>query len=188
MALKQTQSVYRKEKIDLDNFFMEDLFLSWYASYHKRNEATCETFTKKNTNQQGCDILMGIMASKRFSFGIDNDRTPILGIAHDDIEAVMSLSWNNVAFVKDFKKKTWISLSVKDIRKENSRSNNPVPLRLWLPISEGLFDAFMFIENKPTQIKIIGTFIKAGKPISKEEPPLEILPLTFAGNWKKPES
>ncbi|WP_097053597.1 hypothetical protein [Thalassospira xiamenensis] len=126
---------------------------------------------------------MGERAARRFSIGLDDDNVPVFGIANDDVEAVMSVKWSSVAFVRGVQRKDWVVLACKDARVNEPRADDPVALRMWLPTSTGLLDGWIGFTEIET-IRFKETTIYKGKPIASSEF-LAVLPLAFKGNWEK---
>lgn len=157
-----------------DQFALDHPFARWYASYHKRGAARCE----------GRDLYMGELAARRFSIGLDDDKVPVLGIAEDDVEAVTALSWAGAAFIRRVRGRDWIALSCKDARIEGARADAAVPLRMWLPTTDGLLDGWRGLAKPPGTLRVVEAYIRLGKPEPKGAAPLYLLPLSFKGAWE----
>ena len=179
----------RTSQIHSDDYAIDHPFIRWYARYWKPGAAS---YTERSGAEQGTvsgDVFMGEMASSRFSIGADDDRVPALGISHDDAEAVMSMPWSGAAFLRRVNRRDWIALSCLDARMQGSATPSKVPLRLWLPATIGLLDAWVGMTPVPTSLRVVAIRIIAGKPEPVPGPPLGLLPLSFKGSWEKdPES
>jgi hypothetical protein len=154
-----------------EQYAVEHPFVRWYATYQTRGAA------KAN----GQDLMMGPLASKWFSIGVDDDLLPVLGVAEHDVEAIMSMKWTAAFLVRKTKQSDWVVLACQDSRIEAPRSDTAVPIRLWLPASPGLLDGWMDVAQ-PDQLKVMEAAIRKGRP----EPvgsPLLTLPLKFKGPW-----
>src|SRR3546814_770538 len=117
-------------------------FISWYAGLRSLRAARCH----------GDDIFLDDLGGKRFAIGVDPDATPVIGFLEDDVSALTSIRWTAVAFVREHKGRDWLALSCRDARVSGAQEMNPVPLRLWIPISRGMLAAWD--ENRPTRVKI----------------------------------
>lgn len=121
----------------LKNVDSENPFLLWMAALWERRALT----------RKGKDYLLDEFGGKRFGIGIDSDGTPVLGVLVEDTDAILSVNWSSAAFIRGHMDKDWIALATKDIRIENSQAEFPIPIRLWIPIPDGVIDAF-FQYNK----------------------------------------
>jgi hypothetical protein len=175
MAL--TRKRRRSSRLSPDQFDVDSPFLQWYASYWKRNAAHCIS------KDIGGDLIMGPLASRRFSIGLDDGNMPLLGIADDEAHAVMSIPWSQAAFLRGVQDRDWVVLFCSDSRITGSGTPEPVSLRLWLPTMSGLLDGWLASEPKPTMLKVIEASIAKGKPTEKGGASLALLPLAFKGVW-----
>jgi hypothetical protein len=166
----------RAAEITADQYAVDHPFVRWYAAYHSRDAATSD----------GRDLRMGPLASKWFSVGIDDDRVPVLGIAEHDVEPIMSMRWTASFFLRKILGADWIVLSADDARTESPRGDDPVPLRLWLPVLPGLLDGWLEVPP-PSSLRIIETAIRRGKPQPKGGSPLALLSLGLKGKWEARE-
>lgn len=128
------------------------------------------------------DIFLNVTGGKRFIIGYEDEGTPVLGVLDKDRDAVMSIKWSAAALIKNVKMRDWLALSCKDIRVELSGAANPVPLRLWIPINQGILTAWEGL--KPNRINIHGYYLKQGRITLSTERPLASLPLTQKGAWR----
>lgn len=179
------QATRKRRTIQLppDQFDLEHPFIEWFAAYHKRGAASCVAVTDA-AGRSGGDIFMGPIASRRFSIGLADDKVPVLGVAEDDVGAVMSLSWSGAAFVRRVRRRDWVALSCADARIEGASAGVPIAMRMWLPCVDGLLDGWLEIDKRPSTLRVVSAAIRRGKPIPKEGTPLALLPLSFAGDWK----
>ena len=152
-------------------------FIRWYAGY----------FSQDAAHSVGRDLFMGPLASRRFSIDTEDDGTPVLGVAEDDVESFMALRWSAAAFLKRVEKRDWVALSCRDARVERAVAKEAVALRLWLPATLGILDGWNREDpDRPKSLKIIETYIRGGKPIEKGSSSLTILPLEMKGSWEFP--
>src|SRR3546814_6275336 len=91
--------------------------------------------------------------------------------------ALTAIRWTAVAFVREHKGRDWLALSCRDARVPGAQEMNPVPLRLWIPISRGMLSAWN--DNRPTRVKIRVVALESGDLAPLERGPLMELPLTF---------
>jgi hypothetical protein len=167
-----SRSTSRREQVlSPDQFALDSPFVRWYSSYHKRGAAKA----------RGRDLFMGELAARRFSIGLDDDRVPVLGIAEDEVEDVMSMDWSTAAFLRRVNGRDWIALSCRDARIEGARAEDAVPLRLWLPTTHGLLDGWVGLVPSPASLRVIEVYIRNGKPVPKGTAPLAVLPLSLKG-------
>lgn len=169
------------ERLPTDQFSFENPFIRWFALYHSRGEAKCITRTKNGV--MSADIIMGELASRKFSIGMDDDKIPVLGIAESESDDVMCLPWNSAAFLRKVQGGDWIALACRDARTEGAKAREPIALRLWLPATTGLLDGWIGLEEPPASLRIIETVVTKGKALSKDEPALAMLPLGLKGVW-----
>ena len=174
---------FRTEKLKREDFRLESPFLRWYTAYQTRGQGECRTTT--GATGPTADFMMGELASRRFSLGVDEDGVIVLGVASEDSEAVMSIPWVGAAMLRRLASRDWIALSARDGRVEGAKMSSPMQMRLWLPTTSGLLDTWMDTSLRPVSMRIIEASIVRGRPIPKGEPPLAILPLTFKGRWDK---
>ena len=169
------------ERLPTDQFSFDNSFLRWFALYHSRGEAKC--ITKVKDGQISADIMMGELASRKFSIGMDDDKIPVLGIAETESDDVMSLPWHSAAFLRRVQGGDWVALACRDSRVEGAKARDPISIRLWLPTSTGLLDGWIGAEEQPACLKIIETLVRDGKALSKGQDALALLPLGFKGVW-----
>ena len=167
-----------------DHYAIEHPFLRWYSSYWKMNGARYAERATPGGGAPAGDIFMGEMAARRFSIGADDDLVPSLGVAGEDIEALMSLKWTGAAFLRRVQRRDWIALSCPDARMENGGAAVEVPIRLWLPATLGLLDGWIGAQPQPTTLRIVEIDIRKGVPQPRGGPPLGILPLSLKGDWE----
>ncbi len=172
---------FRTERLKRDEFRIDAPFLRWYSAYHTRGQAECKTTS--GPGGPTADFMMGELASRRFSLGVDDDGVIVLGVAEEDSEAVMSIPWVGAAMLRRLASRDWIALSARDGRVEGAKMSSPMQVRLWLPTTSGLLDTWMDEELRPVSLRVIEASIVRGRPLPKGEPPLAILPLTFKGRW-----
>lgn len=176
----------RGAQVHADYFAVDHPFVGWYASYWKSGSARYVDRTVPQGPLSG-DLFMGEVAARRFSIAADDDQVPVLGVCEDDVEAVMSMTWTGAAFLRRVQRRDWVALSCPDARIQGSGSNAPVALRLWLPATMGLLDAWMGATPLPATLRIVEIAVRKGKPEPKGGPPLAVLPLSFKGVWEPSE-
>lgn len=184
----QTTRKRRAAQISPEHFAVENPFLRWYVSYWKRGAARCVERPGGAPGEVSGDIFMGELAASRFSVGVDDDKVPVLGVAEDDAEAVMSVRWASAAFLRRVQRRDWVALSCPDARIEGGGATSPVPLRLWLPATVGVLDGWLGAEPAPVSLRIVEATIRLGKPLPKGASPLAVLPLSFKGDWESREA
>ncbi len=172
------------ELVPADRFAVDDPFVRWYASYWRQGAARCAERLAKDGTVSG-DVFMGELASRRFAVGVDGDKVPLLGVAEEDVDAVMSVRWASAAFLRRVQGRDWIALSCRDARISASASQSPIPLRMFLPSSIGLLDGWVGLSgDQPPTLRVVETQVARGAPRLKGGAPLAILPLSFKGAWE----
>ena len=171
-----------------EQFAINHPFIQWYSSYWSRGSGRSVMKTSNNEGDTGdetitCDLIMGEMASSRFSIGVDDDNIPVLGLAEGDSDSVMSMPWSKVAFIRRIMGMDWVALASNDARIDKAGSDVPTLMRLWLPANFGVLDGWNTGFKRPVSIKLIEVAIRHGRPVSKDVAPLAILPLSFRGDW-----
>lgn len=161
--------------VSWDEYDLSHPFFAWFAAHHARDAGVCV----------GNDLIMSELASRRFAIGLDADDVALLGIAAEDVDAMMCVNWSAAAFVRNYKSRDWIALASKDIRVDTESSSSPQPVRLWLPATEGLLKAWEG-EPVPTRLRIIKVFIKKGEPKDAGGKPLKEVALALKGSWGLP--
>lgn len=156
---------------DLPEGVADHPFILWYAALRGMRAARC---VKE-------DIYLDDLGGKRFSIGVDPDATPVIGVLEDDAAPLMSLRWTAAAFVREFRGRDWIALSCRDARAPGALEMNAVPLRLWFPISRGMFAAWD--DSRPSRVKLRAVSATEEGLVPLERGPLAELPLTFKGAW-----
>lgn len=172
----------RAAQINPDLYDVDHPFIRWYVSYWRHDAARC--VTRPGDEAMAGDLFMGELAASRFSLGVAEDRTPVLGIAEGDAEALMSIRWSGAAFLRRVQRRDWVALSCPDARIQNSSSQQLVPLRLWLPATHGMLDGWLGIDPAPNVLRLVEAAIRRGQPEAKGGAPLAELSLTFKGVWQ----
>jgi hypothetical protein len=142
-------------------------FLAWFARLWHREMVTT----------QGKDMLLDDTSGRRFAVGVDDDATPALGILEIDVPCLTSVPWTSAAFLFGHKGRDWIALSSQDIRVEEAEADEAVPVRLWIPMVEGLLD--IWEELQPKQLRLRTVQSVGGTPVFPDVPPLAEIPLTI---------
>ena len=166
------------DRMDPDGMSFDNPFFSWYAAHHSRGQA--RAVTRKDA--PGLDIVMGPYASSRFSVGIDDDATPILGVCSHEAEALGRCRWVDAAFLKAVRGGDWIVLRTSDIRTDEPLYEEPVPVRLWLPAMPGRLDVWQDADSRPDKLRLMTTRIEKGAALLDGKTVCET-PLFFRGKW-----
>lgn len=141
-------------------------FVEWYAALWHCNAIS----------YSGKDILLDDMGAARFGMGVDEDGTPVLGVLVHDRQGLLSLDWQSAGFIRNHKGRDWVALSCKDARITDAGAEDPVPLRLWIPVPVAVLDTWY--ESKPKTLRLRLMKKAADRPICAGGPPLKELPLT----------
>lgn len=118
-----------KNDIEITNAREHPLII-YYSNMNNNNAISFEKNDKSN------DIILSEYAGKRFALENENN-TLTLFCQQEDKEALSSIKWNTCAIILGRKNKDWIAFSCKDIRIEKNRNEEPVPLRFFIPVSDG---------------------------------------------------
>lgn len=96
----------------------------------------------KASGQSGAkDVILGVQGSRRFGVGLV-DGIPYLGYVEPDRAALESVKWTTSAILFSKGDRDWIALSSADARMDTAQAMNPVPLRLFIPVSTGRLAAW----------------------------------------------
>lgn len=140
----------------------EHPFIVWWAGLKRLDAVSLE----------GKDLILGDAAAKRFAIGV-NEAIPLLCWLDEDKAALESIAWTSAALAFGLKGRDWIALSATDIRVKGSGGLNPVPARLFIPVSTGRLDAWKDVT--PPKIAL-GAMDAGGKPTFSGSP-FKTLPL-----------
>ncbi|EPX84000.1 hypothetical protein [Salipiger mucosus] len=152
----------------------EHPFLIWYAYLNKRAMAVI----RKR------DIFLNDIGAARFAMGVDEDsdrKTPALGVGVHDSKAIKSIDWSSAGFILGHKNRDWLALAARDIRQVDSVEPDPVPMRLWIPFTTGLFNAWAHKTTDKLELKRV----KNGKgvvPVFEKTPFLSVS-LQLKNHW-----
>lgn len=97
------------------------------------------------------DIILDIQGARRFGLGI-HENTPYFGYVDQVREAIESVKWTSAAILYGKQGKDWVALSSTDARSDTTVGMNPIPIRLFVPVSIGRLAAWK--ELAPTEIAI----------------------------------
>lgn len=109
----------------------EHPFVVWWAGLKRLDAITVE----------GKDFILSDAGAKRFAIGVHGD-IPLLCWLGEDRAALEAVAWTSAALAFGLKGRDWIALSATDIRVKGAASLNPVPARLFIPVSTGRLDAW----------------------------------------------
>lgn len=145
-------------------------FLIWLLHLHGRRPIDIRPFGSAG----GYDVILEPDGSKRFGLGI-MDGLPALGYVEHDRAAIESVRWTSAAILFAKNERDWVALSATDARPTNMTAMNPIPMRLFIPVSTGRLAAWK--ELAPKEISI-APITKQGKGAPAfPETPFRKLPL-----------
>jgi hypothetical protein len=150
-------------------------FIIWCAYLHKRGLADF----RKN------DVVMNDYGARRFTVGVETAKDaglPVIGLNIHDAKVFREFSWNTAGMVMGQKNKDWIAFAAKDVRHRESIEPDPVPLRLWVPYPQGVFD--VWLETQPERINIKRVKNGKGSTPQFEKAPFMSLPLSIKNKWE----
>jgi hypothetical protein len=145
----------------------EHPFLTWVASLVARGEAA----------MQDKDVVLTAVAGKEFAVGV-HDGSPLFCCQEEHEEALQSIKWSAAAILYNTNGRDWVVLSAKDVRVKGASSPTPVPVRLFLPIAAGRWDAWR--EIGPTTIHL-GVMEMSKGAAEFTGTPFKSLPLQIKG-------
>jgi hypothetical protein len=100
------------------------------------------------------DILLNAQGGRRF--GVSHiDGIPYLGYVDRDQSAIEAVKWTTSAILYRKRDQDWIALSSADARMDTTQAMNPVPLRLFIPITTGRLDGWRDIGPKELAIGLM---------------------------------
>ena len=106
---------------------------------------------KANGQNGAKDIILGVQGSRRFAVS-QIDGIPYLGYVEPDREALEAVKWTSAALLFGKQDRDWVALSSADARTDMTQSMNPVPLRLFIPVSTGRLSAWKELAPKELAI------------------------------------
>lgn len=109
----------------------EHPFLVWVASLIERGDAA----------MQDKDVVLSAAAGKEFGLGV-HEGEPLFCCQEEHAPALESIKWGAAAILYNTNGRDWVVLSAKDVRVKGAASTTPVPVRLFLPIAAGRWDAW----------------------------------------------
>jgi len=144
--------------------------ITWYSALKTRGAATVD----------GSDIVLNDLGGRRFGLSAAAGGIPVLCCGGFDLRTMRSIRWTSAAFVLAHKGRDWVALSSRDIRIPGSGEKEPVPLRVFIPVTIGRLDAWK--ERPPTRLRL--SAMESGKGASRTvgETVAEI-PLKVIGKW-----
>lgn len=122
-------------------------FLLWVLLLNNVNAVE----VKANPHTGAKDIILGVQGSRRFGVAAV-DGQPYLGYVDTDKSAIEAVKWTTAALLFSKQDKDWIALSSADARMDTTQAMNPVPLRLFIPVSMGRLAAWKEIMPKELAI------------------------------------
>lgn len=129
----------------------------------------------KSNGQSGAkDVMLGVQGSRRFGVAVV-EGIPYLGYVEPDRAAIESVKWTTSAILFSKGDKDWVALSSADARLDTTQSMNPVPLRLFIPISTGRLGAWK--EMGPKELAIGPMSLNAKGEAVMSASPFRRLPL-----------
>lgn len=152
----------QKAKSPWNNKPDEHPFLAWWAGLKRLDAISLE----------GKDFILSDVAAKRFAVGVHGG-FPLLCWLEQDRQALESMAWTSAALAFGLKGRDWIALSATDVRIKGAASLNPVPARLFVPVSTGRLDAWKDVT--PAKLAV-GSMADGSKPAFAGTP-FKTLPL-----------
>ena len=166
-----------------DIYAIDNKFLKWYASYWIGGNT--RTDLASSGDGDATDLFLSSFASSRFGLGVTRDGVPVFGVPQDEAEALFSVPWTQMAFLRRVKNGLdWVAIASDDARISRD-IGTPVTLRLWLPAARGIFDGWLVAEKKPEIIGVVKS-IKTGPARQIAGEKVGMLPLSFHGRWGGP--
>lgn len=150
-------------------------FVSWIGALMAQN------IVARQKGQENEDFILDDTATKQFCVGAEPGGVVVLGIHSDDVAALTSIPWKSAALVRGHRNRDWVALAARDARVKNSLEMNIVPVRLWIPVTSLVMDAFAVA--KFNQLVLREAVAKDGVPTVTAKPPLTTLPLAQKGRW-----
>lgn len=142
-------------------------FIDWWAALKRFDAVSLE----------GKDFILTDLGGKRFALGV-HQGVPLLCWLKEDDASLGSIHWTSAAFAYGLKDRDWVALSAADIRVKGSSVLNPVPARLFIPVTLGRLSPW---KDSPSQKLALGVMsVKKGKP-SFDGSPAKTIPLKLLG-------
>lgn len=133
---------------------------------------------------KGRDFRMGPTASARIAVGISQTtRSPYVALTGDDDIVFSSFDISKIAFARNVNNRDWLVFVTPDA--SQGRAKTPVPMRIWFPAQEGIFDGWCGTKDQIVQIIHLTEAQVALMPNVSEED-INIIgeaPLTLQGDW-----
>ncbi|MDW9478769.1 hypothetical protein GOB57_08630 [Sinorhizobium meliloti] len=145
-------------------------FLLWVLLLNNANAVE----VKSNPQTGAKDVILGVQGSRRFGVAI-LDGIPYLGYVDRDREAMEAVKWTTAALLFNKPDKDYVALSSVDARMDTTQAMNPVPLRLFIPVSSGRLAAWK--ENMPKELAIGPMTLNAKGEAVVSASPFRKLPL-----------
>jgi hypothetical protein len=142
-------------------------FLLWVLLLNNVNAVD----VKSNPQTGVKDVILGVQGGRRFGIA-SVDGLPYLGYVERDQEAVETVKWTTAAILFNKPDKDWIALSSADARMDTTQAMNPVPLRLFIPVSQGRLSAWKDFMPKelaigPMTLNAKGEAVMSASPFRK---------------------
>ncbi|MCV9963763.1 hypothetical protein OIU34_17955 [Pararhizobium sp. BT-229] len=145
-------------------------FLLWVLLLNNVNAVE----VKSNPQTGAKDVILGAQGSRRFGVAMVDD-VPYLGYVDRDREAMEAVKWTTAALLFNKPDKDYVALSSVDARMDTTQAMNPVPLRLFIPVSSGRLSAWK--EFMPKELAIGPMTLNAKGEAVMSASPFRKLPL-----------
>ncbi len=158
-----------------EDFDIDLPFIRWYAAYHSRGAAKFE----------GNNLIMGPLASKRFSIGADEEGNPVFGIPDEEKSMFLEIPWTGAAFIRKHKGHDWIVFATTTLHDKS------FSMKLWFPTMPGVLAGWeragLSVEQElasdetqdPVRLILVDVVFKKGQPYYTPGNELLHLPLTL---------
>lgn len=146
----------------------EHPFLAWWAGLSRMDAVSYE----------GKDFILSDLGAKRFALGT-HAGSPLLCWLPEDKAAMESMNWTSAAIAYGMKGRDWIALSSADVRVKGAAALNPVPARLFVPVTLGRLSPWK--AKSPAKLAVGEMKLEKGMPSFAGEP-FKVLPLKLLGS------
>ncbi len=165
------------ERMDPELMSFDNPLLRWHAAHHARGQSRALA----RADGQGLDLVAGPLASAAFSVGLDDDGAVLLGMEKANLRVLSSVRWNDAALLRRVRGGDWVVLRTDDARTDEPLSEEPLPMRLWLPAQSGLID--MFAEAGAVAMRLAEVDLRHGKALLRDGARQPPIPLLLKGRW-----
>lgn len=136
-------------------------FIAWWAGLKRLDAITYE----------GKDLILSDLGGKRFAVG-KHKEIPLLCWLPEDREAMESIKWTSAAIAYGLRGRDWIALSASDARIRDSAAMNPVPARVFIPVTAGRLLPWQPVS--PQRIALGTMAMEKGTPVFHGDPSREL--------------